>query len=413
MTSPFAPLTLPNGTVLPNRLAKAAMEENLADAGQVPGDRLVTLYRRWAEGGAGLLLTGNVMVSPDALTGAGGVVLEADTPLAPFRRWTEAGRSGGGQFWAQINHPGRQVYAEMGEEAVSASDVAVEIPGYSELFSKPRALEPDEIRALVHRFAATAARAEAAGFTGAQIHAAHGYLISQFLSPLTNRRDDDWGGSLANRARFLTETVRAVRGAVAPGFCVGVKLNSADFQKGGFDAADAEEVVRLLNGLGVDLVELSGGSYESPAMQGSAGEGSGARREAYFVDFARQIAKVASMPVMVTGGIRKLAVAEEALSTDAAGFGVSVLGIARALAFAPDLARDWEAGRNAVIEVPSVEWKDRTLASVATMALTKAQMERMARGRAPWPAMPAALALAADRLRTLARVRRYKGWRRG
>ncbi len=388
------------------------MEENLADEGQVAGDRLAALYRRWAEGGAGLLLTGNVMISPDALTGPGGVVLQDGTDLAGFRRWAEAGRSGGGHIWMQINHPGRQVYADMKEEAVSASDVAVDIPGFSSLFSKPRALTEDEIKALIARFATTAALAEEAGFTGVEIHAAHGYLISQFLSPLTNQRADSWGGSLENRARFLLEIVKAVRTRVQPGFCVSVKLNSADFQKGGFDESDAEQVVAWLGDLAVDLVELSGGSYESPAMQGRDEGSSSARREAYFVDFAKRIARVAKMPIMVTGGIRRLSVAEEALQADSAGFGVSVLGIARAFAFDPDLAKKWRAGEAQEINIPIVEWKNKTLASLATMSVTRAQLERMAQGKAPRPNASPVMATIADRIRTTARTRRYKAWRR-
>ncbi|MEM7489528.1 MAG: 2,4-dienoyl-CoA reductase, partial [Pseudomonadota bacterium] len=244
-------------------------------------------------------------------------------------------------------------------------------------------------------------------------HGAHGYLVSQFLSPLTNRRTDGWGGSLAGRARFLLEIVDAVRAVVSPGFCVAVKLNSADFQKGGFDEADAERVVAMLDGRGVDLVELSGGSYESPAMQGHGGEGSTARREAYFVDFARRIARVAAMPIMVTGGITRLSVAREAIARDGAGFGVSVLGLARALAFAPDLPKRWRAGEAFDATVPTVGWPNKTLASLGNMALAKAQLERMARGAEPKPGTSAIWAAAADRARTMARTRRYRAWRRG
>ncbi|MEM7641221.1 MAG: NADH:flavin oxidoreductase/NADH oxidase family protein [Pseudomonadota bacterium] len=414
MTDPlFTPLALPNGAVLPNRLAKAAMEENLADRGQVPGNRLVALYRRWAMGGVGLQITGNVMVDPSAMTGPGNVILEEGADLDPFRRWAEAAKSGGGQIWMQISHPGRQVYADMGEQAVSASDVAVEIPGFSRLFGQPRALTEPEIGVLVTRFATTARLAAEAGFDGVQVHGAHGYLISQFLSPLTNRREDDWGGPLENRARFLLEVLKAVRAVVPADFCVAVKLNSADFQKGGFDAEDAERVVRMLDGLDLDMVELSGGSYESPAMQGRMGEGSSARREAYFVDFARRIARVAAMPIMVTGGITRLPVARAAIEADEAGFGVSVLGLARALAFAPDLPSHWRAGDQPEVTVPVVSWSNTALASLGTMAVAKAQLERMARGHDPWPGVPAIWAVIADRVRTMARTRRYKVWRRG
>lgn len=407
----FSSLTLPNGAVLTNRLCKAAMEENLSDKGQAPGERLNTLYRRWALGGAGLILTGNVMIAPDALTGPGGVVLDDNSDLAPFQAWAEAGRAGGGHFWMQINHPGRQVYAAMGEEAVSASDIPVNLGQYSKLFSPPRALTAAEIETVVDRFATTAALAEKSGFTGVQIHAAHGYLINQFLSPLTNKRADKWGGSLENRARLLFETIKAVRARVSPAFCVAVKLNSADFQKGGFDETDARWVVERLGDMDVDLVELSGGSYESPAMQGRAKEGSTGQREAYFVEFARAIAQVARMPMMVTGGIRRLSVANDAITTNESGFGVAVLGVARALAFQPDLVKNWRTGETPDIHIPEVKWKNQTLAGVATMAVTKAQLERLAVGRDPKPNIRPVLALIADRMRTKARTKRYLNWR--
>ncbi|MGR3760871.1 NADH:flavin oxidoreductase/NADH oxidase family protein [Roseobacteraceae bacterium NS-SX3] len=412
-TSPlFAPLTLPNGAVLKNRLAKAATEESLAAYGQVPDARLQTLYRRWAEGGAGLLITGNVMVSPAAMSGPASVVLQEGTSLEPFRKWAKAGRAAGAQFWMQINHPGRQMFAALGEEAVSASAVAVDIPGMSKHFGQPRALREDEIMDIIARFAATAALAEESGFTGVQIHAAHGYLISQFLSPLTNRRGDRWGGSLENRARFLLETVRAVRARVSDGFCVSVKLNSADFQKGGFGMDDAKWVVEQLGGMSVDLVELSGGSYESPAMQGRAEDGtSTGQREAYFVDFAREIAEIADMPIMVTGGIRTRAVAEDAIAQKTGGIGVSVLGIARALAFEPDLVNKWRNGDGLEVEIPKVHWKNKRMAGLASMMLAYAQLERLSVGKAPSKGGIPILAVISNQLKTKKRTRQYRKWR--
>src|SRR6266481_7518973 len=345
----FAPLTLPNRAVISNRIAKAAMEENMADRGQLPGESLRRLYANWANGGAGLILSGNVMIDPTALTGPGGVVLDERQPIEPFKAWARAAMRDGGQAWLQINHPGRQVFAAMGQEAVAPSAIGVDMGAYSHLFPVPRALDDAGIAMIVARFVTTARLAEAAGFSGVQIHAAHGYLISQFLSPLTNRRTDAWGGELHNRARLLLDVVKAVRAAVSPGFCVAVKLNSADFQKGGFEASDAVQVVRWLNELPVDLVELSGGSYESPAMQGApqATEGapqagSTAAREAYFLDFARDISAVARMPVMVTGGIRRRAIAEQALKPSEGRPGVAMVGIASAFAFELNLPERWK-----------------------------------------------------------------------
>ena len=192
----FTPLALPNGATIPNRLAKAAIEENMAEAGQLPGAAIHRLYERWAEGGAGLIITGNVMVDHRALSGPATLVLEADTPLEPFQRWAQAARRHGAQAWMQINHPGSQVMANMGGQAWAPSAIALDLGRHSKLFAQPVAMTETDIAGVVARFAATAQAAERAGFTGVQIHAAHGYLISQFLSPLSNRRTDAWGGTL-------------------------------------------------------------------------------------------------------------------------------------------------------------------------------------------------------------------------
>ncbi|PBI82549.1 NADH oxidase [Variovorax boronicumulans] len=401
----FLPLTLPNGSVLPNRLAKAAMEENMADAGQLPGAALHDLYRVWAQGGAGLILTGNVMIDGRALTGPGGVVLEAGTPLERFSEWATAARSGGAQVWMQINHPGRQVQSNMGGTAWAPSSVALDLGKHSKLFVQPKAMSEAEIAETVDRFAATAQAAERAGFTGVQVHAAHGYLLSQFLSPLTNQRADAWGGSLENRARFLLDVVRAVRARVARGFAVAVKLNSADFQRGGFSENDAKQVIRWLNDEAVDLVELSGGSYESPAMQGRTADGRTLAREAYFLEFARELAAEARMPVMTTGGIVRRAVAERVL-----GEGVAVVGMATALAVAPDLPARWRAGEDAAAQSPQVDWKDQVMAALARMALVKRRLRTLRPGRNSAPAHSPFLTLVLDQLRTKRLTKRYRRW---
>ena len=408
----FEPLTLPNGAVLKNRLGKAATEESLAAYGQLPDVKLHTLYQRWANGGPGLLITGNVMVSPAAMSGPASVVLQEGTDLEPFKKWAMAGRSQGAQFWMQINHPGRQVLAALGEEAVSASAVAVDIPGLSDNFKQPRALQEAEIQEIIARFATTAALAEKSGFTGVQIHAAHGYLLNQFLSPLTNRRDDQWGGSLENRARLLFDIVRAVRAKVSKQFCVTVKLNSADFQKGGFDKDDAKWVVEQLGDMSVDLVEISGGSYESPAMQGRAKDGTSTeRREGYFVEFAREVSAIADMPIMVTGGIRSLDVAEDAISKQTGGIGVSVLGIARAMAFEPNLVNNWREGKTLEVDIPRVIWKNKRLGGLASMILAYVQLERLSVGKAPNKGGIPILAVIANQMKSKKMTKRYQKWR--
>ena len=337
------------------------------------------------------------------------MVLDAAQPLAPFRAWAEAGRSDGARMWMQINHPGRQVYVATNPDAIAPSAIPVDVGSYSKLFAQPRAMTEADIARVIDQFATTAELARKAGFDGVQIHAAHGYLLSQFLSPLTNRRTDQWGGSLENRARLLIDIVRATRARVGADFGVGVKLNSADFQKGGFDAADAVAVVRMLNDEAVDLVEISGGSYESPAMQGRPASASTRAREAYFVDFARDIVAVARMPIMVTGGIRRLATAEAALAPEDGRAGVAMVGIGQAMAWAPDLPNQWRRAER-VVDVPAVRWKSKPLTSLATMALAKLQLQRMGKGRAPTFSAWAPGVVIRDQIRTRLRNRQYRNW---
>ena len=401
----FAPLTLPNGTTISNRLAKASMEENMADADQAPSEALIRLYRSWAEGQAGLILTGNVMVDGRAMTGPGGVVLENDRHLDKFKRWAQAARSHGAQAWMQINHPGRQMPAALGQQTWAPSSVPMDLGGFSKNFSVPREITEDGIAEVKRRFVRAAQLAEQSGFTGVEIHAAHGYLLSQFLSPISNKRQDRWGGSIENRARLLIEIVKAVRAAVAPGFAVAVKLNSADFQKGGFSAEDASRVVEMLDGLGLDLIELSGGSYEAPAMQGEARDGRTLAREAYFLEFAKDIAKVARVPLMVTGGIRRRAVAEQVI-----GSGIAMAGIATALAIEPNLPRQWKSGAELTPVLRPVKFKNKVVGAAAVMAMVKAQLIRLSRGRRPKPDISPVWALIRQQISTRLRTRQYRRW---
>ncbi|MEU6200683.1 NADH:flavin oxidoreductase/NADH oxidase family protein [Streptomyces sp. NPDC047061] len=401
----FSPLSLRSGQVLNNRIAKAAMEENMAGDGQLPDKVLFDLYRRWAAGGTGLLITGNVMVHAEALTGPGGVVLDEAAPLEPFIEWARAGRTGGGAIWMQINHPGRQIGSDMPGVVWGPSAVAVDLGRHSSRFGRPVAMTPEQIRTTVTRYAVTARRAEQAGFDGVEIHAAHGYLLSQFLSPLVNKRTDQWGGSLENRARMLLDVVRAVRAAVSPSFAVAVKLNSADFQRGGFDADDARQVIEMLAPLGVDLVELSGGSYESPAMSGRPADARTQAREAYFLDLAKDLVRTSPLPLMLTGGITRRATAEKVLDS-----GVAITGMGTALAVTPDLPARWRQGREADAQLRPVTWSDKALASAAGMAQVRHQMRRIARGSRPTPGTHPALALVSEQRRQRRALRRYRAW---
>jgi len=335
------PLVLPCGASLKNRIAKAAMTEGLADDYNRATARHATLYRRWAEGGAGMLLTGNVMVDRRYLERPGNVVIDgpqSEAQLDALRRWSGAARDAGADIWMQISHAGRQSPKIVATEPVAPSAVELGLPGGT--FAKPRALLANEIENVIDRFAHTASVAKQTGFTGVQIHGAHGYLLSEFLNPLVNKREDEWGGSLDNRARLLMRVIKEVRAQVGSGFAVSVKLNSSDFQKGGFSPEDSLQVARWLNDAGVDLLEVSGGSYEQPAMMDM--EGTEARheqqkrsstraREAYFLTYAEEIRKVTQMPLMVTGGFRSRAGMEGAVSSGAC----DVCGIARPLCVDP------------------------------------------------------------------------------
>ncbi len=402
-SSVFSPFSLPCGAQLSNRLAKAAMEENMSDPGQLPGPAIFRLYQRWAKGGSGLLITGNVMVDGRAMTGPGGIVLEKETELAPFKDWAQAAKKNNTQIWMQINHPGRQVYAAMGGDVLSPSSVPLDLGKHSKLFGQPRAMTHKEINNLIQRFVDTAIKAEQAGFDGIQIHAAHGYLLSQFLSPLTNKRNDEFGGSIENRMRLLLNIIKAIRENVASEFAIAVKMNSADFQRGGFDADDAKQVVVAMNALAVDLVELSGGSYESPAMQGTTADGSTLAREAYFLEFAKDIAHLATMPIMTTGGIRRLATAEQVLAE-----GVDMVGMGTALAMNPALPNDWQVNSQVVAHSATVRWKDKTLSSVATMAVIKRQLQRMGKGKNPKVNASPIFSLIRDRIRLKKLTKRYQ-----
>lgn len=308
------------------------MTEGLADSLDRPTPELDILYQSWSRGGAGLLISGNVMVDRRFLERGGNVVLENDSAMDRLQAWAKAGTVNGNHFWMQINHPGRQCSRFVNSRPLSPSDVQLKLAGN---FAKPRAMSRAEIEDAIQRFATTSALAKAAGFTGVQIHSAHGYLGSQFLSPVTNRRTDEWGGSLVNRARFLLATVAAVRAAVGKDFPVGVKLNSADFQKGGFTLDECIAVSGWLGEAGIDLLEISGGTYENVVfleVEEKESRASTRQREAFFLEYAAAISAAARIPLMITGGFRNLPTMNEALCAGK----TDMIGIARPFCTMPD-----------------------------------------------------------------------------
>ncbi|WP_412973096.1 NADH:flavin oxidoreductase/NADH oxidase family protein [Glaciecola sp. MF2-115] len=399
----FTSLNLPNGLKLKNRFVKAAMEENMAEENQLPGTALKNLYAAWAKGGVGMIITGNVMVDKMAMTGPGGVALDASSPLEPFIAWADIAKQNNTTVIMQINHPGRQVFKKMGGKVLSPSNIALNMGKHSSLFQQPKAMSSTEIEDVIARFTITAKRAQEAGFDGVEIHAAHGYLISQFLSPLTNVRDDQWGGELQARASILYEIIRRIRAECGSLFIVSVKLNSADFQRGGFDVEDAIEVVKYLNTMNLDFIELSGGSYEAPAMQGKSGDERTLAREAYFLTFAKEIAQHSHIPVMTTGGVKRYSVANEVLQN-----GMELVGLASALAFNPALINQWTVDQDILGFIPSTSWKDKTLSGLANMALVKRQLRRLGAGKKPKINSSPLITLIMDQVRAAKLTKRYR-----
>ncbi|MET8853560.1 NADH:flavin oxidoreductase/NADH oxidase family protein [Amycolatopsis sp. NPDC004625] len=374
MTLLAEPLKLRCGTVLPNRLAKSALSEQLGDRRNAPTRDLHELYRTWARGGAGVLVTGNVMVDPAALGEPRNVAAAADP--AGFRAWARAVEGTDAQLWVQLNHPGRQSPRYLSREPVAPSAVPFGNRGIRTAFAPPRALTGDEIEAIIERFAVAARTFVDAGFHGVQIHGAHGYLVSQFLSPLTNRRTDAWGGDAARRRRFLLEVVRRVRAAVGDDVPVAVKLNSADFQRGGFTEDESLEVVRELGEAGLDLLEVSGGTYEKAAMMGS-GRASTQAREAYFLDYAAKARSVSDVALMVTGGFATLGGMEEALRSGA----LDVIGLGRPLVVDPALPSRLLGGEDVRAERLCPKTGIRLADSLLEIQWHTRQMHRIATGK--------------------------------
>ncbi|WP_298429949.1 NADH:flavin oxidoreductase/NADH oxidase family protein [uncultured Jannaschia sp.] len=378
----------PDGRIdAPNRFLKSAMSEVMAEQGvHLPTPAHETVYRRWAAGGTGIIVTGNVMIDRRAMGEPGNVVLEDDHGLDRFRAWAAAVHDGNSdaRVWMQLNHPGKQSPKFLSPEPVAPSAVPLG-HGLDRSFATPRALTDAEIRAIVARFARAAALAVRAGFDGVQIHAAHGYLVGQFLSPHHNRRDDDWGGSPENRRRFALEILRAIRTAVGPDVPVSIKMNSADFQTGGFGGDEAFELIEALSAEGIDLIEISGGTYEAPAMVGAKQKTSA--REAYFLDFAAEARARTDVPLAVTGGFRSVRAMEAALASGAC----DMIGIARALTLDPELPLNAATDPDYVRDVGRPSTGVRGIDRMLMLALTwyETQIRRMGQGRDPDPNLTA------------------------
>jgi 2,4-dienoyl-CoA reductase-like NADH-dependent reductase (Old Yellow Enzyme family) len=323
----FEPLTLPCGVTLKNRIAKSAMSDSLGDGTGHPSTEQIRLYRRWAEGGLALSIIGEVQGTSGNAEKPGNLVLNEAADLDRFRDLAKQGRANNTQLWLQLGHAGALAYAPTSRPKGPS---ALDLPGL-----RCTEMTTDQIGRVPTEFAMTAQLARQAGFGGVQIHAAHGFLLSQFLSPLFNKRRDEYGGPIANRMRLLLQSIEATRAAVGPGFPIALKLNSSDQLEGGFDEEDALRVVKALDRSSVDIIDISGGTYFPGAKSASDGAGPGP----YFIDFAKRARLMTSKPLMLTGGFKTRAQANDAVASGV----VDVVGLARALVLEPSLPDLWSA----------------------------------------------------------------------
>ncbi len=377
------PFTLPNGSIVKNRIFKSAMSEALGTIDNHPTAALETLYGRWAEGGTGLLVTGNVMIDGRALGEPKNVVVEDERDLEMLRRWASAGTRNGTQLWMQLNHPGKQSPKGLNRENVAPSAVPFR-EDMTALFATPRELTSAEIEDIIVRFGNAAAVAKKAGFTGVQIHGAHGYLVSQFLSPHHNVRTDRWGGSPENRRRFVLAVLAEIRKQVGPAFPIGIKLNSADFQRGGFSEDESLGTVQALAEAGIDLIEISGGTYEAPAMTGVKEMRESTRqREAYFLEFAEKARQAVKTPLVVTGGFRSLAGMAQAITSGDIDF----VGLARPLAIDPELPNRLLKGEEPRFQVKPITTGIKRVDKMAVMEVAwySRQLHRLGAGKEVLP----------------------------
>lgn len=335
-----ASLRLSTGHNLPNRLVKSAMSETQGTADNRVTEQIIQLSRRWAQGGFGMQITGNVMVDPKALGEPGNVVVAGGEDMPMLRRWAEAMSSEGGLAYMQLNHPGRQVPRFLNATSVAPSAVPFS-PAHASMFATARQLTHEQILKIIDSFAHSAHIAEQAGFHGVQIHGAHGYLITQFLSPATNLRTDRWGGTAEKRRAFLHCVFAAIREATSPEFGIALKINTTDFHRDGVASDSTVDTLKAIAADEYSFIELSGGTYESPAMLGDSrtnarvDEHHDVSAEGYFLDIAHQFRAHTRIPLLVTGGFRSAAAMNAAVES-----GIDMVGVARGACTDPDLAKN-------------------------------------------------------------------------
>lgn len=352
----FQPITLPCGVVLKNRIIKSAMSDSLGDGTGHPTKEQNRLYERWAEGGLAVSIIGEVQGTNKYAEKPGNLVLNEKSNLEYFKELAERGRQNGSSLWLQLGHAGALSYTPTSSPKGPSE---LNLPNL-----QCQELTISEIHDLPLEFARTAKLAQSTGFGGVQIHAAHGFLLSQFLSPLFNKRIDDYGGTIENRMRLLLQTIKATRAAVGSHFPIAVKLNSSDQLEGGFDTEDALKVIEALNETSVDVIDISGGTYFPGAKSASDGAGRGP----YFMDFAKSARTLTTKPLMLTGGFKTRAQAGEALNSGM----IDIVGLARALILEPSLPNLWQKEEQPEPEFPRFsEAPEGGITAWYTMRLTE------------------------------------------
>ena len=385
----FTPITLPNGTTIKNRFFKSAMSEGMGTRDFQPKKNIATLYKRWAEGGTGLIITGNIMVDPKGTAEPGNIVFDKNSNMEILKNWANQGQQHGAKVMVQLNHPGKQVPKTIAKETVAPSTIPLG-NGLNKLFSTPRALTTSKVEELVQKFVTSAKVAKEAGFSGVQIHAAHGYLISQFLSPHDNRRTDKYGGSLENRMRFLKEIYLGMREELGKDFTIGIKINSTDFKEDGLTEEDSLKTIIELANLGLDFVEISGGTYERPAMMGATSKST---NQVFFAEYSKKLKQKIEIPVVVTGGIRSINAMNTLLNDNTTDF----IGIARPLTIDPNIPNKIKQGTYTIVETThvstGVKKLDKIFGSLLGIVYYQVLMQNIAKGKEPkatknaWPSL--------------------------
>ncbi len=334
MNSLFDQTTI-NGMTLQNRFVRSATWEGMCDADGKPTPKLIAFYRELARGNVGLIMTGFTFVSPEGKQLPGKMGIDSDDFAGIMKEMTGAVHEDGGKICIQLVHAGGQTDASnAGQKPLAPS--AIETDQYPEL---PAEITGEEIDRITAAFGNGARRAKEWGFDGVQLHGAHGYLINQFLSPLTNQRQDEYGGSIENRCRFLLESYKAIRDAVGPDFPVMIKLNGSDNLAGGLTIEDAVFAAKALDKEGIDCIEVSGGTPASADQSPARTKINSPEKEAYNLPLARQIRAAVKCPIMVVGGFRSFEVAEKTIQESA-----DYISMARPFIREPGLAKRWQEG---------------------------------------------------------------------